>query len=460
MVVAESAILPSALALSERPGLAGIGDHYSRRRISGVAFLAIISALAAVRALAAAGQAAAPAPAQVAPPAALAGKPANTALPPGTVLYLRLNSLISTKASHLHDPITARVVREVTTGNGVAIPLGAVVSGRIEKLIPSSSPTDRARLLMRFTRLEIPGQAPVALAGHVAEVGNAREKVLADGAIQGVLASELPISRIEAAVAKLGQANPELAGQAQKTKEQALGKSDTSIEFPAGTDLEFVLDKPLPVQQVFQPAVPDQLPSDLEASVDRLLADAPQRTSSKDGKPGDPLNLVMIGSAGEIRQAFRQGGWNEAEQKSPKSIWETLRAVVDDRGYGAAPVSQLYLLGRPEDLAFEKMFNTFAKRHHLRLWRSLAKTSGGREIWLGAATHDTGIEARAGVVSHAIDPNLDIERAQVGADLLVTGRVGAEHLVARPHPLTEGLTATGGSWKTDGRLLVIDLEAR
>ena len=52
-----------------------------------------------------------------------------------------------------------------------------------------------------------------------------------------------------------------------------------------------------------------------------------------------------------------------------------------------------------------------------------------------------------GVVSHAIDPDLDAERAKVGADLMAGGLVAAEKLVARPNPLTEGKTATGGLGK-------------
>ncbi len=72
-------------------------------------------------------------------------------------------------------------------------------------------------------------------------------------------------------------------------------------------------------------------------------------------------------------------------------------------------------------------------------------TLDGREIWLGAATHDTGLDVRPGVASHAIDPDLDAERTKVGADLEVTGLVASAHLVTRPDPLREGLTATGGS---------------
>jgi len=136
-----------------------------------------------------------------------------------------------------------------------------------------------------------------------------------------------------------------------------------------------------------------------------------------------------------------------------------VRAVVNSQGYGKAPVSELYLFGRAEDLAFEKMFNTFNKRHHLRLWRTEARTPDGREIWLGAATHDIGLEpTNTGSISHAIDPNLDDERSRVGADLAVGGSVTAEKLVTRPNPLSQGYTATGGKWHTDGALLAIVLK--
>jgi len=246
----------------------------------------------------------------------------------------------------------------------------------------------------------------------------------------------------------------------QKTAEKNLGKSDTSIDYPAGTDFSFALDKPLVLSQFSSSVVANQLPAGVAEAVGHLLTDAPQRAAGKDGKPGDPLNLVFIGNADQIHPTFEQAGWAEAEKLTGKSLFETVRAVMANKGYGSAPVSQLYLYGRAEDLAFQKMLNTFAKRHHLRIWRSPATTADGREIWLGAATHDVGWDIRPGVVSHAIDPELDKEREKVGADLAVTGRVSAERLVTRPSPLSEGLTATGASWKTDGRLLVIDLKTQ
>ncbi len=372
----------------------------------------------------------------------------------GTRLHLRLETPVSTTDSHLHETVRASVVREVANPEGVVIPLNSELQGELDKVIPSSNPTDRARIRMRFSELEMPGQSAVKLAGHVVEVENARETILSDGTVQGVLASELPLSHLETALGKLGPGTGDLA----KYKDKALGRTDTSINFPVGTDFVFVLDKPLSLSAVFPRAASQELSAGDDAAVRKLLGDAPQRAASKDGQPGDPINLVLIGNADEIRRAYQDAGWSEAEVKTGKSIWETIRAVAADKGYGSAPVSQLYVYGRPEDLAFEKMLDTFMKRHHLRLWRSPVKTPGGREIWLGAATHDVGLDVRPGVVSHAIDPDLDDERSKVGADLLATGLVTTEQLVNRPNPLSEGLTATGAPWKTDGRLLVIELK--
>jgi len=394
------------------------------------------------------------------PPGSKAVEPRSASLPAGTLVYLRLETAVSSKTSHLHDPVVARVVREVPCPAGIAIPLGGVVKGHIERLIPSSSPAERARVLLWFTDLEISGQPSLKIHAHLSEVENARESVLPDGSIQGVLASELPLTYLENAVAKLGKSNAGLGEKAQKTQAKILGKSDTSIDYPKGTDLAIVLDQPLEVGGVPSSAVPEQLSASVATPVDQLLAGAPQRASGKDGKPGDPLNLVVIGNAQEIRRVFQEAGWSEAVKATGKTVWETVRAVAGDRGYGAAPVSQLYLFGRAEDLAFEKMLNTFARRHHLRLWRSPVTTQEGREIWLGAATHDSGLDVRPGVVSHAIDPDLDAERAKVGADLVVTGLVAVERLVTRPDPLQEGLTATGAPWKTDGRLVVLELKAQ
>jgi hypothetical protein len=371
-----------------------------------------------------------------------------------TKLYVRLDTAVSTKTSHLNQAVTARVVREVTSGQGVLVPMGAEVTGKIEKLIPTSDPTDHARLLIHFTQLVIPSHPSLNLTAHLTEVENARETVLQDGTIQGVLEKNAAVGRMDGLLDKLGSPGSEI----EKVSGKALGKPDTSIDYPAGTDLALTLDQPLAVDSTSPPAAAVEISPVLSDAVQKMLADAPNRAESKEKKPGDPLNLVIVGNSDQISGAFKQAGWSEAKKLGTRSAMGTVRAMASDEGYGQAPVSQLYLFGRPEDLAFEKMLNTFMKRHHLRLWRSTATTTDGREIWLGASTHDIGLDVHVGVVSHAIDPDLDAERGKVGADLMAGGLVAAERLVARPNPLSEGKTATGGTWKTDGQLMVIELK--
>ena len=366
-------------------------------------------------------------------------------------LYVRLEAAVSTMTSHLHQPVTARVVRDFATSQGVLVPTGSKVIGRIEKLIPPSDPNDHARMLIRFDQVVIPRHPAIALTAHLTEVENARETVLPDGTIQGILEKNVAAGRMDGILGKLGSAG----GEMEKVSGKTFGKVDTAIDFPAGTDLILTLDQPLAANSIFAPTAPAQISTALAASVQNLLSGAPQRAQSKTKKPGDPLNLIVVGNSDQVLNAFKQAGWSEAKKLGAKSAVGTVRAMASDNGYEDAPVSQLYLFGRREDLAFEKMLDTFMKRHHLRLWRTFATAPDGRAIWLGASTHDIGLDVHFGVVSHAIDPDLDAERAKVGADLIAGGLVAAERLVSRPNPLSEGKTATGGTWKTDGQLLVI-----
>jgi hypothetical protein len=379
---------------------------------------------------------------------------AAASLPADTVLYLHLQTAVSTKTSKEGQAITATVSRDVAAQGGVAIPVGATLTGTIAKCAQPTTADERAELLLNFTKLTIPGEGDLSVTGHLSGVSNARETLLADGTVVGVTESETPAALLSGALAKLSK-NTTIAEQIQK---QRIGQVNTAIEYPVGTDLQFTLTEPLTVRKFLSSSSLAALSPSLRTSLQNVLADAPQRSVSKENKPGDPLNLVLVGSAQAIEQAFHNAGWSSASREDSQSVADTVRAVINGEGYGAAPVSNLYLFGRKEDFAFEKMLNTFNKRDHLRLWQTSARALDGRPIWLGAATHDTGIDIHPGVVSHATDPDLDDERSQVEADLVASGDVRAVQLISRPNPLTTGMTATGGAWHTDGGLLAVDLK--
>ena len=58
---------------------------------------------------------------------------AAQALGGGARLYLRLETPVSTKTSHLNQAVSTRVVRQVGCDQGIVIPLGSQVTGTTEK---------------------------------------------------------------------------------------------------------------------------------------------------------------------------------------------------------------------------------------------------------------------------------------------------------------------------------------
>ncbi len=97
------------------------------------------------------------------------------------------------------------------------------------------------------------------------------------------------------------------------------------------------------------------------------------------------------------------------------------------RSYPTAPVSNLYVFGRIQDLAFEKPTNDVQNRGHIRIWKTSALI-GGQSVWVGAASYDSGIELSSTnhFPTHHIAPTVDLERNAVGSDLEKTDLVKEE----------------------------------
>ena len=78
---------------------------------------------------------------------------------------------------------------------------------------------------------------------------------------------------------------------------------------------------------------------------------------------------------------------------------------------------------------------------------------------MGAATHDIGFDRdqRNNGVTHKIDPDVDKERDYIGQSLNETGLVAKLDYVTPSKPSTQAVTATGATFKSDGRILVIYL---
>ena len=137
--------------------------------------------------------------------------------------------------------------------------------------------------------------------------------------------------------------------------------------------------------------------------------------------------------------------------------------VVFDRKYADAPVSNLYLFGRKEDLAFEQAVGSDpTRRHHVRFWRSQEVDKNGEPLWFGAATLDqsVGLSHTTGQITHHISPDVDAERDKVIDDIKRAGDLASVYWIDGFHKELEGKNGGGDPWRTDGRLAVGVLELK
>jgi len=184
----------------------------------------------------------------------------------------------------------------------------------------------------------------------------------------------------------------------------------------------------------------------------KKLAGLAMVTQTGDGIPGDPINVGLVGSKEEVLCAMNAAGWYPADPITLRTSIEIIGSVLLDRPYRNAPVSNLYYLGRREDLAFEKPIGTSAdRRNHVRFWEALKQGEEGRPVWLGSATRDMGVELShdTGQVTHRIAPDIDAERALLTSDLK---SVEATYEVTGRGPVLNGRNGGGDRYQTDGEI--------
>jgi hypothetical protein len=380
-------------------------------------------------------------------------------IPKDTELQIRLTQKISTQTAKPKDPVEAVVIAPVMIGDQFVIPAGALVHGTVDKASQSTKNDERSTLLLNFTQLEFDG-ATLKLAARVSGVDNAREKIDDQGQVNGILANETLTGALDAGINKVAQRYSGFAGILETAKKAVLKPAESDITYDTGTELTLKLTAPVAVKGPCSAGPASKLqPVADESALVALIAREPFQTVAKNPpKPSDITNILLIGTEDQVRETFKAAGWSAAASLNTEAKFETFRAIAEDRGYQEAPVSILLLDGKPPDIVFEKVNNTFEQRHHLRVWRRLA-TFQGAPMWAIAATHDTGIsfsETNRTFI-HKIDSEIDKERAKVVNDLIFTNRVRSVELVDRPQVPQDGQNATGDALKTDAKIAVLVL---
>jgi hypothetical protein len=202
------------------------------------------------------------------------------------------------------------------------------------------------------------------------------------------------------------------------------------------------------------PVFGDELQSALDGT--------PTITLTTTGIHADPINVGLIGTKDELVAAMAAAKWQPADPITFKSSAKLVKSVLLHRPDETAPVSNLYLWKRKEDLAFEQEVGKDAsRRHHVRFWES-TKQVNGRPLWLGSATFDTkvGFSHKTGLPTHHIDANIDTDRDKLLNDLTAAGWLLSTEGVEGFQPKRDGRNGGGDPYHTDGKLSVGILEGR
>ena len=200
--------------------------------------------------------------------------------------------------------------------------------------------------------------------------------------------------------------------------------------------------------------------AELDAKLPYRVTDQPQ-----EGNAGDLVNFVIVGTQEQVAGALKAAGWIVADKTNKDAVVDALLATLQKNIYVAVPMSMLYLYGRSQDFGYERAEAVMvaAQRNHFRIWQAPFATPQNQPIWVGAGTHDIGIERdqrSPNAVTHKIDQDVDNERDFIGATLQQAGQVEAMSYMTRSNPIKSAKTATGGRIQSDGRVLVMVLKGK
>jgi len=196
---------------------------------------------------------------------------------------------------------------------------------------------------------------------------------------------------------------------------------------------------------------------DFRAALNRLPCCV---TNKKGTRNGDPLNLVIVGGVEDAFPALVRRGWHPTEETWSGSVLKMINSALSGERYRYAPISPLYLFGRPQDLALQKARDTIHQRNHLRLWLSPMRYQG-KPVWVGQISRDIGSRLTIHspyLTTHKIDPDVDEARTALVEDmaysqnLAVIGMADGVGAAPRTAPRTN---LTTDPYYTDGLRAVL-----
>jgi LssY C-terminus len=381
----------------------------------------------------------------------------------GTVLNVRLRHPLYSYSAERGQRIDAVLVAPATAEGAVLLPTGSELRGHLTDVrkVGFGLMRERARIGFAFDQVRVPDGTTVPIATRLHAVINARESLDASHRIVGIRATATLGYSASGWIVGAATSDPLLMTFSFVGSAMILRFAESEIVYPAGTELLVTVTAPTTIGRTFpaasRPVV--STPEEREA-LTAFVAKLPFRTATPASKPSDMTNVLLIGDAAAIDRAFHAAGWSTTDELNASTAYRTFRAMAEDHGYDAAPMSLLLLDGRPPHQTYQKGLNTFAKRHHLRLFQREERWNG-QPVWPISSTQDIGIgfSRKARNFIHLIDTTIDNERNKVVNDLAYTGCVDAVDLIDRPFLPSDARNATNERLLTDGRMAIVQINA-
>lgn len=377
-------------------------------------------------------------------------------IPASTTLSVRTLDSLSGDPKTRGSAVRVMVLVPLYRESRLVVAPRTILEGTVADAGVEKSGGTRHFLQLSFTSMRLGDGTRVPISAQVASVDDSRETVDAQGRILGPVKPSLVRDRRDWAALALGTVNP-VAGAVFFTAVRGeTVERHRRIAYAPGTDMtvRVMSDVALPAWPVFSAS--DSVAGASELGP--LLARLPQRAAAMGGRiPGDFVNVVFIASDDELFHAFQSAGWDSPERMSTRSDFETFVKAARGEGYAYQPVSRQVMFGRPPDVVYQRVTDTFAKRHHIRFWRT-GEEWQSVPVWVAAATHDIGVEfsRQHRSFTHRIDDAIDGERDKVVSDLIAALQV--EHLsMVRRAPMPD--PATRGSVSSDWGVAVMRLKS-
>ena len=384
----------------------------------------------------------------------------------GDTMHLRLLDRLASRrhGARVRLLVIAPMARD---GGRVVVAPGSIVTGRITAWGKERFEGKRHWLALALDSVAIPIDVATgdtlhaAVSMRIVSIDDSRESVDSAGRIVGPPIPSIVRSKRDWAVLLLGIFHPVGAAVLAATLETEMVERHRAVALEKGWELTAVIDRGTSMRAWTHWLPPPAITGGL--SPQSIAASAPMHAYLREQRlPSDVISLAVVGSSAQVSAAFRAAGWTVAVPLNLRSDFVMFAKAAKGEGYDAQPVSKLVLDGRPPDRVYEKVADTFTKRHHLRMWRwpSDSTRDGPSSIWLLAATHDTGIMFSSQLQSytHRVDPRIDDEREKIVSDLIAANAVAAVSYVPRSAP-QEAATVNGRRTPaiTDWRMAVIVL---